>query len=146
MNKILFSTSNDCWETPIYLFIYLNDEFGFTIDAMANSNNKLCDRYYSIENSFLDNYPENEVIYCNPPYSRNLGKIIKHCNDLRKLNNTIVLLIPARTDTKWFHEYLYNKDGVELRFLKGRLKFTLNKINYNSATFPSMIVVMKPIK
>ena len=76
-------------------------------------------------------------MFCNPPY----GKEIKHWveksfNEGKKQNTKVVMLIPARTDTKYFHEFIYNK--AEIRFVKGRLKFGACK---NSAPFPSMVVV-----
>lgn len=145
MNKVLFSSNYDSWRTPQDLFNKLDKEFNFTIDSCASEDNKLCDRYYCIENSFLNNFPCDEVIFCNPPYSRGLGKFIKHCNDLRYYGNTIVLLVPSRTDTLWFHEYIYNRVGVEIRFVKGRLHFYDGKNKNDSAPFPSMIVIMNSL-
>lgn len=67
---------------------------------------------------------EGEVVFCNPPYGREIGKWVKKCYEESKKENTIVvMLIPSRTDTRWFHDYIYNKDNVEIRFIKGRLKF-----------------------
>lgn len=142
MNKVLFSSNNENWETPKELFNKLNKEYNFTLDACASEQNKLCNKYYSIENSFLNNYPKNERIFINPPYSRNIGKFIEHCFNLQSENEIIVLLLPARTDTKWFHKYILNNPYTQIEFIKGRLKFTLNGISKNSATFPSMIVYM----
>ena len=78
-----------------------------------------------------------EVVFCNPPYGREMPKWIKKCaEESKKPNTTVVMLIPARTDTHAFHEYIYHK--AEIRFVQGRLKFGGSK---NSAPFPSMVVV-----
>lgn len=77
--------------------------------------------------------------FCNPPYGRKIGSWVRKCYFHSKTGNGMsVMLIPARTDIRWFHEYIYNKNHVEIRFLKGRLKFGGSK---NSAPFPSMIVI-----
>lgn len=81
----------------------------------------------------------NERIFCNPPYGREIGSWVRRCYLVNRLQgNLIVMLLPARTDTRWFHEYIYEKENVEIRFVKGRLKFGNSK---NSAPFPSMIVI-----
>jgi len=78
-------------------------------------------------------------VFCNPPYGKEIEKWVKKSyEESQKERTTIVMLIPARTDTAWFHKYIYNK--AEIRFLKGRLKFSESK---NSAPFPSMIVIFK---
>lgn len=75
------------------------------------------------------------VIWCNPPYGREVGKWVEKCANYDGL---AVMLLPARTDTRWFHEFIYNK--AEVRFIKGRLKFGGSK---NSAPFPSMVVIFR---
>lgn len=79
-----------------------------------------------------------ETVFCNPPYGRKeTGIWVKKCyEESLKSNTKVVMLIPSRTDTKWFHEYIYGK--AEIRFIKGRLKFNDGK---ESAPFPSMIVI-----
>lgn len=141
MNKVLFSSVRDDWETPTNLFIELDNEFHFTLDVCASSKNAKCKRYYTKEDSLFSHTPVNESIFMNPPYSKNMGKYIKWAYDNYQKNKVIVLLIPSRTDTKWFHEYIYNH--CEIRFIKGRLKFELNGIAYNSSTFPSMICIYR---
>lgn len=80
-------------------------------------------------------------VFCNPPYGKVLKDWVKKSyEESQKPNTLVVLLIPARTDTKYFHEYIYKKPNVEIRFLKGRLKFGESK---NSAPFPSMLVIFK---
>lgn len=86
------------------------------------------------------------ITFCNPPYGREIGKWVRKAYETQKSawnykhKTIVVMLVPSRTDTKWFHDYIYNKENVEVRFLKGRLKFGNAK---NSAPFPSMIVVFK---
>ena len=79
-------------------------------------------------------------IWCNPPYGREIGKWVKKAYEESLSGKLVVMLIPARTDTKWFHGYIYNKDGVEIRFIKGRLKFGNSQ---SGAPFPSMVVVFR---
>lgn len=128
---MLFSSNKEDWETPQDLFDELDKEFNFTIDVASNEENHKCNRYYTEkENGLLQDW-NNEMVWCNPPYGRKIGEWVKKAS-----KNKVVMLLPARTDTKWFHEYIYNK--AEIRFIKGRLKFG-NSVN--SAPFPSMIVI-----
>ena len=137
--EVMFSSKTDLWETPQDLFDELNDEFGFDIDVCATPQNAKCEKYYTKEDNGL-NQPWDGVVWCNPPYGREIGKWVKKAyeTNLRE-NNYIVMLLPARTDTKWFHDYIYGK--AEIRFIRGRLKFGGSK---NSAPFPSMVVVFRP--
>lgn len=143
------SSNKNYWETPQQLYDLLNEEFHFTLDPCASHENHKCDKYYTMEDDGLSKTWCNEVVFCNPPYGpKTTGDWVKKC-DLESKHSTVVMLIPSRTDTKWFHEYIWGKH--EVRFIKGRLKFELNgepirdKNNrVQSAPFPSMIVVMKP--
>lgn len=134
INKSLFSSDSAEWATPQELFDELDKEFKFDLDIAANETNHKCEKYFTKENSAFDNEWFG-TIWCNPPYGKTIGEWVKACSEYNGLS---VMLIPARTDTKWFHEYIYNKPNVEIRFLKGRLHFNNSK---NSAPFPSMIVV-----
>lgn len=134
MNKILFSSKKEDWETPQDLFNKLNEEFNFTIDVASDENNFKCKRHYTEkENGLIQNW-DKEVVWCNPPYGRKIGEWVKKASES---NAKVVMLLPARTDTIWFHKYIYKK--AEIRFIKGRLKFGNSK---NSAPFPSMIVIL----
>lgn len=137
MNKVLFSSKCDAWTTPIELFKQLNDKWHFDIDACASDENALCKIFYSKACSILDQSFTNKKIFMNPPYGRNMYKFIQWCSS-QQLNNDIVLLVPSRTDTKWFHDFIYKRPNVEIQFIKGRLKFG-NGLGY--APFPSMIVI-----
>ena len=138
INKALFSSDSAEWETPQDLFDELNEEFKFTIDVCANDDNyKVVPHYSKLNDAFDNNWKEdssNDWKWMNPPYGREIKDWIKKASEEKK----VVALLPARTDTKYFHEYIYKKPNVEIRFIKGRLKFSGSK---NSAPFPSMIVI-----
>lgn len=138
MNKeLMFSSKKDDWTTPKWLFDELNAEFRFTVDLCASDENALCSKYYTKQNNGMLAQLSGERVFCNPPYGRSAtGDWIKKCATSEA--DICVMLIPARTDTKAFHEYIYGK--AEIRFIKGRLKFGGAK---NGAPFPSMIVIFR---
>ena len=136
-NDLMFSSKKDDWTTPKALFDELNDEFHFTVDLCADDSNHLCDKYYTKENSGFDAILTGERVFCNCPYGKkSTSDWIKKCATCDA--ELVVLLIPARTDTIAFHEYIYHK--AEIRFLKGRLKFGGSP---NPAPFPSMICIWR---
>ena len=97
------------------------------------------EKYFTKEDDGLTKNWSGERVFCNPPYGREIPYWVKKCYEENKLNNTfIVMLIPARTDTSYFHDYIYNKQ--EIRFIRGRLKFNDGK---NPAPFPSMVVIFR---
>lgn len=137
MNKGMFTSKTDNWSTPQAFFDELNEEFMFTLDPCADAENHKCELWYSKEDDGLTKDWGGEVVFCNPPYGRSVGKWVKKCHDEAQKGNAIcVMLLPARTDTRWFHDYIYGKAHV--RFLKGRLCFGDGK---GRAPFPSMVVV-----
>ena len=133
----IFSQATDEWATPQWLFDKLNDEFHFTLDVCANVGNAKCKTFFSKEQDGLQQQ-WNGVVWCNPPYGRQIKHWVKKASETADNGNTVVMLIPARTDTEWFHEYVYGK--AEIRFIRGRVKFGGAK---NSAPFPSMICVFR---
>lgn len=139
MNKaVMFSSRKDLWGTPQTFFDELNKEFHFTLDVCALPENAKCTVYYTTEMDGLSRKWEG-VVWCNPPYGREIGKWVKHGLDASYKGATVVMLLPARTDTKWFHEFIYGK--AEIRFVRGRLKFGGCQ---NPAPFPSMVVIYRP--
>ncbi len=141
MDKVLFSSKKEDWGTPLDFYKKLDSEFHFTLDVCANNKNYKCKNYYTEKDNGLNKDWGNNICFCNPPYGRKIYDWVKKCYyESKKDNTTVVLLIPSRTDTKYFHEFLYNKENVELRFIKGRLKFE-GASNY--APFPSLIAVMR---
>ena len=135
----MFSSKTDLWSTPNDFFDKLNDEFHFTLDPCSTHENAKCYKHFTEEENGLLQDWGNEVVFCNPPYGRQIKYWVKKAyEESQKDNTTVVMLIPARTDTVYFHEYIYHK--AEIRFIKGRLKFGNAK---NSAPFPSMVVIFK---
>lgn len=132
---LMFSSKTPEWATPQDLFDELNKEFNFTLDPCATKENAKCKKYYTKEDDGLSKDWYGETVFMNPPYGREIGKWVKKA---ALSATTVVCLLPARTDTKWFHLYINNV--AEIRFIKGRLKFGDSK---NSAPFPSMIVIYK---
>lgn len=141
MNKVLFSSNSEEWETPQELYNKLDAIFKFELDPCATSKNAKCFYYYTKERDGLSQNWGGLRVFCNPPYGRTIGNWVKKSFETFFQNNkadTIVLLLPARTDTNWFHNYIYNKS--EIIFLKGRLHFNNSK---NAAPFPSMVVIYR---
>ncbi len=134
----MFSSTTNEWETPQEFFDKLNEEFNFTLDPCATPKNAKCKKFYTIKEDGLKQNWQGETVFCNPPYGRAIKDWVRKCYEESKKPNTIVvMLIPARTDTSYFHDYIYHK-AKEIRFVRGRLKFGNSK---NSAPFPSMVVV-----
>lgn len=131
--NVHFSSQSDDWATPQDLFDELNAEFHFTLDPCADKDNAKCPQFYTREDDGLKKDWSDEVVFMNPPYGREIGKWVA-----KVAEGGGVALLPARTDTRWFHDYIYGK--AKIRFIKGRLKFGGHK---NSAPFPSMIVIFK---
>lgn len=132
---VIFSRDTDNWATPQWLFDELDNEFHFTLDACASSENAKCKTFFSkVQDGLQQDW--SGTVWCNPPYGRQIAKWVEKASDAASKGNTVVMLIPARTDTAWFHDYVYGK--AEVRFVRGRVKFGDAKYN---APFPSMIVI-----
>lgn len=147
----MFSSDKSYWETPQWLYDSLDKEFHFTLDAAASANNHKCDRYYTADEDGLIQDWSGETVFVNPPYgNKETGDWTrKCCEEAQKPGTTVVLLIPARTDRASFHDYIYDastyttRPGVELRFLRGRLKFEIDGAPIGTAPFPSMVVIFR---
>ena len=138
MNRIMFSRESDEWSTPQDLFDKLNEEFKFTLDPCATAENAKCKKYFTAEQNGLLQDWGGETVFCNPPYSK-IGKWVeKAYREGHKDGTVVCLLIPARTDTKYFHRFILHRS--EIRFLKGRLRFSGAQYN---APFPSMVVIFR---
>ena len=123
VSEVLFSSETDMWSTPQALFDELDQEFRFTLDACAVPENAKCRTFFSPEQDGLKQEWIGNV-WCNPPYGRQVTRWIRKASEAGGRNaDVVVMLLYSRTDTKWFHEYIYNKPGVEIRFIKGRVKF-----------------------
>lgn len=137
INKDLFSSAKDDWETPQEFFDEWNAQFHFTLDVCANEKNHKCERFFNKEENGLEKDWGGETVWCNPPYGKTIGQWVRKCwTEAQKNKTKVVALLPARTDTRWFHDYVYGKAIVY--FVKGRLKFGTSK---NSAPFPSMVCI-----
>ena len=133
------SSKTDNWATPQDFFDKLNEEFHFTLDPCANEENHKCDLFYTKEQDGLTKDWGGHVVFCNPPYGKEIADWVRYSYEQsQKPNTTVVMLIPARTDTRYFHDYIYGK--AEIRFIKGRLKFGDAT---TAAPFPSMVVVYR---
>jgi len=136
MNKGLFTSQTDNWETPQVFFEKLNDEFHFDLDVCASLANAKCKKFYTKEQDGL-NQEWTGVCWMNPPYGKEIAKWIIKAYESSLGGATVVCLIPSRTDTAWWHDYVMK--GT-IRFIRGRLKFGNSK---NSAPFPSAIVIFQ---
>ena len=134
----MFTSRTDEWATPSKTFQELDAEFHFTLDPCASAENHKCARYFTKEQDGLAQNWGGQIVFCNPPYGRAIAAWVRKCaEESRKPGTQVVALIPARTDTAYFHDYIYHK-AQEIRFLRGRLHFNDAP---NAAPFPSMIVI-----
>ena len=147
-NEVMFSSNRDDWETPKKLFDIVNKEFDFDLDPCSNGRNAKCDYYFTEEGNGLIKDWTYHTAFVNPPYSKgNQDAWVKKCFDEWQQHNVAsVMLLPARTDTKRFHQYIYPYG--QILFIPGRICFELNgkpitdsKGNPQAAPFPSMLVV-----
>ena len=140
--ELLFSSKTNEWATPMDFFNKLNAEFNFTLDPASTHDNAKCLKHFTeFENGLIQSW-KGEKVFCNPPYGREIGEWVKKAYEesTKEPYNTIcVLLIPARTDTQYWHDYVMK--AHEIRFIKGRLKFGDSA---NSAPFPSAVVIFRP--
>lgn len=148
MQSVHFQSGNKEWETPEAFFKPYEKEFNIKLDVCATAENAKCKAFFDKKINGLhaswamvhDLVRDGEVAcWMNPPYGRGIEKWVKKAYDEALKGVTTIALLPARTDTSWFHNHIYNKH--EVRFLKGRIKFVDAE---GSAPFPSMIVVFQP--
>ena len=137
LTKGMFTSNTDLWATPQDFFDKLNDEFHFDLDPCATPENAKCPIFFTKEEDGLSKDWQGYRVFCNPPYGRAIAAWVKKCyEESRKPDTLVVMLIPARTDTSYFHDYIYHK--AELRFIRGRLHFNDAE---QGAPFPSMVVI-----
>ena len=134
---LLQRAETDVWATPSWLYNALDREFGFSLDPCSDGSNAKCERFFTpTENGLLRDWGR-EVVFMNPPYSE-IDKWMRKAYGSALEGATVVCLIPARTDTSWWHECAMKG---EIRFIRGRLKFGDAE---NSAPFPSAVIVFRP--
>lgn len=135
--EALFSHNSDLWATPQWLFDALDQEFGFTLDPCCTSESAKCKRYFTPEDNGLVKDWSTEVVFMNPPYSE-CAAWMQKAYQSSLAGATVVCLVPARTDTRWWHGFAMK---AEIRLIKGRLRFGDAAQN---APFPSAIIVFRP--
>lgn len=136
---VMYSSKTDQWATPTDFFKELDAEFHFNLDPCADEHNHKCERYFTEAQNGLTQDWGGCRVFCNPPYGKAISDWVRKCyEESHKANTIVVLLIPARTDTKYFHDYILHRS--EVRFVKGRLKFGDAAAG---APFPSMVVVFR---
>ena len=168
-NALMFSKASDEWRTPLDLFQAVSAEFVFDHDAAGTAENYLvtrhspgrADPYFGLDQAdprWRDAIAVEDWSACgrtfwlNPAYSRCRDFIAKAAHEARTHGCTVVCLVPSRTDTQWWHAYVWDRThhrpwpGVEIRFLKGRLKFGMpGATTVNSAPFPSVLIIFRPL-
>ena len=134
-----YSSKTNEWSTPQDFFDELDKEFNFTLDPCSTSENAKCAKYFTVEDDGLKQDWSNDVVFMNPPYGREIKHWIKKAYEESLNGATVVCLIPSRTDTTYWHDYIFGK-AYDIRFVRGRLKFGGSK---NSAPFPSAVIIYK---
>lgn len=134
-----FTSNRDDWATPPDLFERLDAEFGFTLDAAATEHNAKVERFYTEADDGLAQ-PWTGAVWCNPPYGRSVHRWIEKAIRSARSGATVVLLVPARTDSVWFQQLMEHAD--EIRWLAGRITFEGAP---EPAPFPSAIAVLRPL-
>lgn len=156
-SALMFSKASDEWSTPQDFWDALNAEFSFDVDAAASNDNKKCRAYFGLDHTYpecrdslaidwFDDETGAPTLWLNPPYSKCREFIAKAALEASK-GCTVVCLVPSRTDTRWWHEHVWDREkhqpraGVEVRFIKGRLTFGGAPAG---APFPSVVIVFRP--
>lgn len=141
MSQYISPAQSQEWGTPQWLFDQLNAEFNFSLDACATESIAKCQRFFSVqEDALMQKWAPST--FCNPPYGVSLKKWVHKAYGEAARGCTVVMLLPVRSDTDWFHRYCL-APGTEIRFIKGRISFTGNK-SRSRAPFPSMVVIFRP--
>ena len=137
LERAVYASSESCeWSTPQDFFEKLNEQFNFNLDVCATRDNAKCARYFtSEENGLAQEWTG--VCWMNPPYGKEIASWMRKAYESSQKGATVVCLVPARTDTGWWHDYAMRG---EVHFVRGRLKFGGSK---SAAPFPSAVVVFR---
>ena len=133
-----FSSRTDDWATPRELFDALNREFGFTLDPCSSHANAKCAKHFTVVEDGLAQDWSRDVVFMNPPYGRAIARWMEKAFTSSQAGATVVCLVPARTDTRWWHSFAIHG---RIRFLRGRVRFGESK---TGAPFPSAVVIFEP--
>lgn len=141
INRGMFTSSTDMWETPQSFYEELNKEHNFNLDVCATLENRKCERFFTVKDDGLQQ-EWSGTCWMNPPYGRNIGAWVRKAYEsvMDGKAEKVVCLLPARTDTAWWHDYCMRG---QVKFIRGRLKFGGSK---NSAPFPSVVVIFEKKK
>jgi site-specific DNA-methyltransferase (adenine-specific) len=138
-SDLMFSSATDQWPTPQAFFDLWAARFAFDTDVCADADNAKCSRFFSVEDDGLEQSWAPAVCWMNPPYGREIGKWVRKACEESLKGATVVCLLPARTDTAWWHDYVI--PHAEVTFVRGRIKFGGAK---SGAPFPSAVAVFRP--
>jgi site-specific DNA-methyltransferase (adenine-specific) len=138
-SNVHFSSASNEWDTPPDFYDKLHKEFGFTLDPCCTHENAKCPKHFTQAENGLTQDWSGERVFMNPPYGREIGQWMKKAWEESRRGALVVCLVPARTDTAWWHNYAIK--GTEIRYIRGRLKFGGAA---NSAPFPSAVVIFNP--
>jgi site-specific DNA-methyltransferase (adenine-specific) len=136
---LMFSSSTDQWSTPQQFFHDWAKLFPFTLDVCADASNAKCARYFTREDDGLAQDWAPATCWMNPPYGREIGRWVRKAHEESRKGATVVCLLPARTDTAWWHDYVI--EHAQVAFIRGRIKFGDAK---SGAPFPSAVAVFYP--
>lgn len=136
---LMFSSATDQWSTPQQFFNDWAKLFPFTLDVCAGASNAKCARYFDRETDGLRQDWAPETCWMNPPYGREIGRWVRKAYEESQKGATVVCLLPARTDTAWWHDYVI--EHAQVAFIRGRIKFGDAK---SGAPFPSAVAVFYP--
>lgn len=134
--KVHYSSKTDLWATPQDFFDKYDAIYNFDLDVCAIKENAKCGKYFTPEQDGLKQ-EWSGICWMNPPYGRGIGKWMQKAYESAGNGTIVVCLVPARTDTRWWHDYAMKG---QIEFIKGRLKFGDAKTN---APFPSAVVTFK---
>jgi phage N-6-adenine-methyltransferase len=138
INAGMMSSETDDWATPLEFFLGLDYEFHFGLDVCASEGNAKVSRYFDREMDGLAQQWAPDVCWMNPPYGKTIGRWVEKAWLESLIGATVVGLLPARTDTIWWHNFVLK--ASEVRFIRGRLRFS----GKGTAPFPSAVVIWTP--
>jgi len=141
--RVMYSKDSDEWATPVELYDWLNQTFQFTLDPCATDENHKTSRYFTIAGNGLSQSWANERVFMNPPYSEVKLWMEKAYLSAQNGGASVVCLVAARTDTRWWQDWVLNKAN-EIQFLAGRVMFSRPGKGANAAPFPSAVVIYRP--
>jgi len=138
--EAMFSSSTDQWPTPRGFFDEWDRVFSFDLDVCADEHNAKCDDYFDVDDDGLAQEWGARVCWMNPPYGRQIGRWVAKAYEESRKGATVVCLLPARTDTAWWHDYVIPHGNIT--FIRGRLRFGDAKAG---APFPSAVVIFSKV-